>query len=267
MPWPGHQETKNLNLAGGPFILEGEAVGLKKIGTGFLLALVLVLNLGAQTPLELARNEKLAEQFVAEKILLSIYKQLGLTVAVEPLPPARANIMTVTGEKGGEVARIFSYGVKNPSLLRVEPAYYSLTTAAFAKAGRKITLSSLADLKKYRIGILLGVQHSKDAVEGVKDVSVAPDADSLFNMLNADRFDIALDTGINGAYMLKKLKLTEIQQVAVLARLDLFHYLHEKNRQLLTRIADMIKKLKANGELAKLVAKAEQEFLSGRTAP
>jgi hypothetical protein len=49
------------------------------------------------------------------------------------------------------VARIPAYFVKNPTLVKVEPGYYYLTTGAFAKTDKHITITSKDDLKNTRL--------------------------------------------------------------------------------------------------------------------
>ena len=69
----------------------------------------------------------------------------------------RANAMTLAGEKDGEVGRVLAYTTKNPGLIRVEPAYYHLSTTAFAKSDKGIKITSKEDLQKYRVGIVRGI--------------------------------------------------------------------------------------------------------------
>lgn len=226
-----------------------------------VLALLVGSSTLADTTLQLARNEKLAEQAVAENLLKDVYKRAGLSVVVNARPPARANGEAIVGKMDGEVARIYSYGLKNPSMVRVEPSYYYLTTAVFAKSADNLTIKTKDDLKSHRVGIIRGVQHSLDATAGVYNVQLVDNAQQLFQMLNAGRFDVALDTGINGRYMLKKLKLQGIAEIGVLAKLDLYHYLHEKNKDQAPAISAVIKKLSDSGELAKMVNIAEKSLL------
>ena len=103
-------------------------------------------------------------------ILLLVWMQGGFTAKVQPLPAARANAMTLSGEQDGEVARIQAYATKNPSLIKVEPAYYYLTTTAFAKADKGITISSKDDLKKYKVGLVRGIAHAEAATEGIPNL-------------------------------------------------------------------------------------------------
>ena len=90
----------------------------------FVLAALLLVSLTASAEvLRFARNENLPEQDVAEAIFLQAMRNLQVDVVVDALPPARANMLNLSGAVVGEVARIESYGEKNPSLIRVEPGH------------------------------------------------------------------------------------------------------------------------------------------------
>lgn len=215
---------------------------------------------GAQE-VNLARNEKATEQAVAANILIDIYKRAGIKANVQPMPAARATSLALSGEKDGEVGRVQAYIARNPNLVKVEPAYYAIATTGFAKEGKNITIASKDDLKKYRVGIIRGVAHTTAATEGHPSLQVVNDADQLYQMLDSDRIDIALDAGINGQYMIKKLGLKGIKPAGDIARLDLFTLLAPTKKDLAPRVASAIDALKKSGELEKLAKKHEEDFL------
>lgn len=215
----------------------------------------------------LARNEKAAEQSVAALILTEVYQKIGITPIIQPLPGARANLVTLAGDKDGEVARIATYVVKNPTLIKIEPGYYHLVSTAFAKADQNITIKSSADLKKYRVGIVRGIAHAKVASEGVAVVEEVTTYQQMFQMLDAGRIDVAIDTGINGAYMVKKMGLADVKPVGELGRLELFHILAPKKSSLAPKVAATLKALKSSGDLDRMVAKHERAFLKSGAEP
>jgi polar amino acid transport system substrate-binding protein len=215
----------------------------------------------------LARNEKATEQAIAALLITDIYQRAGLNAKIQPLPGARANAMALVGEKDGEVARVQAYASKNTSLIKVEPAYYYLTTTAFAKGDKAITIRSKDDLKKYRVGIVRGIAHAEAATEGIATLQVLRDYDQMYRMLDADRIDVAIDTGVNGAHIVKRLGLKGIQPVGELARLDLFNILAPAKTALAPKIAAAIKSLKDSGELTKLAQRYEAEFAKSGAAP
>lgn len=227
-----------------------------------------VASLGAQAvTLRLAANEKLAEQAVAQTVLAEVYHQAGLDLIVTPLPPARANAENLDGTQDGEVARIESYGAKYPSLVRVRPAYYSLTTAVFAREDFSQNIKEKQDLRGYRLGVLRGVQHSLDATEGLPLVQVTQTAEQLYRLLASGRIDLAIDTGINGTYYIKKQNLIGLKEVGTLARLELFHYLNPRHRGLAAKIGTVIQKLIEKRELVPLVERQEKAYLASGVAP
>lgn len=228
-----------------------------------VLLLLLASFAFAEPALHMARNEKLAEQAVAEIMLKEIYKKAGFDLSVTALPPARANMETLAGRYDGEVARIYAYGTKNPSLIRVEPAYYFLESTAYARKSSRIVIDNKEGLKPYRVGIIRGVQHSMEVTEGLSRVEEVATAEQLFRMLDAGRVDVVIDTKVNGSSELKQLKLQDVVMLKVLARYELFNYLVYKNKDMEPVIGSVIKRLGSTGEMKALMVAAEKSFLSG----
>lgn len=230
----------------------------------YLLITILALIIGfapaakSQT-LKLGMNENAVEQTVASKLLTEIYAKSGLKAEVTPLPATRSTQYSLHGDHDGEVARINGYFAKNPELVKVEPSYYYLTTAVFAKKGSGISVQVKADLKKYKVAIVSGVAHAEAAVADVPDVQKAPNYESLYKMLEAGRVDVVVDTGINGTVLIRKLKL-DLVPAGELVRLDLYSVLTAKNKDLAPKLSATIKSLKDSGELSKMVLKAEQSM-------
>jgi ABC-type amino acid transport substrate-binding protein len=211
--------------------------------------------------LDLARNENAIGQAVAAKLLVDIYKKAGLTATIQPVPGSRANAVALSGEKDGEVARIPAYFVKNPSLIKVEPGYYYLTTGAFAKSGSGVSVKSKDDLKKYKVGIVRGIAHAEAATEGLAGLQVTGTYQQLYQMLEAGRIEVAIDEGINGPVTLRELGLKGIEQVGEIARLDLHNVLVPAKKDLAPRISAAIKAMKDSGDLAKLTKQYEAEAI------
>jgi len=211
---------------------------------------------------KLGRNAKATEQAVAALILSDIYSQAGLNAVVEPMPAARANAAAVAGKKHGEVGRIQAYADNNPSLIQVKPPYYYITTTGFAKNEQNISISTREDLAKYKVGVIRGVAHTHAATDGHPNTQVVSDADQLYKMLAAGRIDIALDAGINGPYMLKKLGIKGVSAIGDLARLDLFAILHPSRSDLEPKIASAVQELIDTNKLDALIEKHESAFLA-----
>ncbi|MBH9552546.1 transporter substrate-binding domain-containing protein [Inhella gelatinilytica] len=223
--------------------------------------LMLACGSSQAQPLRLAANERLAEQWVAATMLRAIYAKAGLQAKVEPLPPARANLETLSGQRDGEVARIAAYGDRNPSLVRVETPYYQLTSQAFWLRVRAASIKDRKDLVHYSVGAIRGVAHSSELTLEHPSVTLTNEPLQMFRMLLGSRFDVALDTGINGKYLIAKNGWQDIESSTDLAKLDLYHYLHPKHAKLAPRLNQIIRQMRESGELDHIRQQAEAELL------
>jgi polar amino acid transport system substrate-binding protein len=239
-----------------------EAIPMKMCMVSLALSLLAMCTVVSAQELNLVRNESAVVQTIAARLLKDIYKHAGMTVNITPLPGARTTAVVLAGEKDGEVARIPAYFIKNPSLVKVDPAYYYLTTGVFAKSSRGITVTSKEDLKKYKVGIVRGIAHAEAATEGLVGLQVTATYEQLYKMLEAGRIDVAIDEGINGPAIVRELGLKGISQVGEIARLDLHHVLVASKKDLVPRISTAITALKSSGELARLTKRYESEVVN-----
>ena len=212
----------------------------------------------------LGRNQGLADQWVAAKLITDIGNKAGITVKVKPLPAARANEMNLAGEIDGEIARIDAYAAKNPTLVQSKPLYYYLVSTAFGKSDK--TVASIADLKKYKVGIIRGVAHAMTVTAGLK-VTEVNGPEQLFTMLDEGKIDIAVSSQIDGNYRVKKMKLGDIKALATLAKFDQGAIFHPAKKQYAEKLAKATVAMKQSGELDKLTTQYEKEFLNNNIEP
>ncbi|SFV08003.1 substrate-binding periplasmic protein [Pseudoduganella namucuonensis] len=229
-----------------------------------LLASVGVFSSAIAEEVTLGRNQGLADQWVAAKLITDIGNKAGVTVKVKPLPAARANELNLSGEIDGEIARIDAYAAKNPTLVQSKPLYYYLVSTAFGKKDKSV--SSIADLKQYRVGIIRGVAHAMTVTAGMK-VTEVNGPEQLFLMLDEGKIDIAVSSEIDGNYRLKKMKLGDIKPLATLAKFDQGAIFNPAKRQTADKLAKTTAAMKQSGELDKLTAQYEKEFLSTGVEP
>ena len=229
-----------------------------------LLLCCLVWFLGSSAAqgqaLRLAANERLAEQFVASRMLRVIYAKAGLNLEIEPMPAARANLETIQGRRDGEIARIAAYGERNPTLIRVDPPYYQLTSRAFWLKSRNATVKDRTELRHYSVGAIRGVAHSMELTEAHPAVTLTKEPLQMFRMLQSGRFDLALDTGINGRYLVSRNNWQDIESSPDLASFDLYHYLHPKHSALTERLERTIRQMRSSGELDQVRSQLRQTY-------
>jgi ABC-type amino acid transport substrate-binding protein len=145
--------------------------------------------------------------------------------------------------------------------MRVPTPYSNLDTTAFALKSKNISIKSKEDLKKYKIVVIRGVQHTYDITKGMPDVSLIDDCESMIKFLESNRADVALTNSLNGISVLNKSKRHNIEIVGHLEKLDLYHYINSKYAQLIAKIDTIIQDMDRSGELTRLRSQFENEYL------
>jgi len=232
-----------------------------------LRAIIITILLLIYQPLKaydivFSANEKLVEQNVAQYIIEDIYKSIGLNLKVFPMPPKRAMLSNLNRSVDGEIARITPYGDDKPSLIRIEPSYYHLDSAAYCLKTSKINITKREDLEMFRVARIRGVAHSNHATVNVKNVVDLNGATHMFEFLLRKRADVVIDTEINGRRLLEQDKFKhKIKLCGIFKRYELFNYINENKKDILEKVSKKIGLLKNTGKLKYMIQKAERKAL------
>ncbi len=196
----------------------------------FTLFLIFVSSANAEE-YHFVSIDKLIEQEIGRIVLPQVYESLGIDITIAPLPGKRAQYEAKSGISDGEIMRIFSYGLENPTTIRVPTPYYYLETMAFIKKGSGIKIRNKNDLSKYAIAKVRGVKHTNNITQGLTNVSDLNTTKQAMRFLVKGRADVALTNTIDGLMALKELGIDNIITIKKpLATLDLFHYIHEDHK-------------------------------------
>ncbi len=215
-----------------------------------------------------AAIERLVEQEIGKIVLTEIYQQLGFSIEISSFSGNRAQFEANSGQKAGEIMRIWSYGAENKNLIRVPTPYYSLVTAAFLRKDSTIKITKASHLNGYKIARVRGVKHTNNITKNLPNVADSNSTEAIFKLLLQGSVDIALTNYIDGIEVLKRLKLeNEIITGKPLAELKLYHYIHKDHQALVSKVDHMIKQLKKNGQLAKMIESAEHTVLNSNKIP
>lgn len=210
--------------------------------------------------------QHLAEQQVGIKIIKKIYQKAGLDIKVTPMPGKRAEHQAISGQKDGEIMRIWSFGETHPHMVRVPTPYYKLETTGFLKKEKLVSVSSIDDLKKYRLAKVRGVKHTDNLTDSFQGVRITNQTGDMFQALLMDRIDIALTSRTDGELFVKQNGYND--QIIPLdynfATLDLYHYLHPKHERLALKVDEIIQGLIKSGELLEIIEKAESALLKNK---
>jgi polar amino acid transport system substrate-binding protein len=210
-----------------------------------------------------ASIELLIEQEVGRIVIPQIYKNIGINIAVTPLPAQRAQFVANTGEKDGEIMRIWSYGSENIQTIRVPTPYYYLETMPFSLKERQLDIRDKKDLKKYKLAKVRGVKHTNNITEGMNNVYEMTSTENMFKMLRNEIVDVALTNTLDGKLTLERLDYGNIEySIKPLAVLPLYHYINKKHKALVPLINQEIIRIRENGELKAMINRAEQQVIS-----
>ncbi|MGM9486141.1 substrate-binding periplasmic protein [Ideonella sp. YS5] len=208
----------------------------------------------AQTVVRISRLENVPDQFLGGEMLVAIYKRLGITVEFVDLPAKRSLLESSEGRVDGEVQRILAVQEQYPTLLAVQPSFNSIEPAAFVRSGVTLRVDGWKSIAQHSIGIVRGVGSSERGTQGMASVQPVTTMENLMQSLDAGRFDVAVNDRFSGLLVIRKLGLEgKVQPVdPPLEHIPLHHFLHERHRDLVPKVGQVIRTMQASGELERV---------------
>lgn len=189
---------------------------------------------------------------VSEVIIKKAYKMLGHEIHIIRLPPKRALEDANSGIYDGDVQRIFSVEEHYPNLIRVEPAINFINGTGFILKGSGIKAANWQELKAYKVGIILGIRFAETNVPK-KNSFVYYSYKKLTEALKSGKIDIGIYPQSNGIFQTLLAGEEGIVPLdAPLARFELFHYIHNKNKILKDDLQQIFEQFKKEGLLKKV---------------
>lgn len=219
------------------------------------------------TSLHLARLSGVPDQLIGSKILREIYDRLKITVTFVDAPASRALALSSSGEVDGEVHRIADVSRTHPSLLQVTPAINYIEPAVFTTKLR-FEIQGWESIRSYEIGIVRGVGSSERGTAGMPRVQTITSLDNLALMLDAGRVDLLVTDLLSGLVKVKEMQLEEriYALTPPLERIYIYHYLHQRHRDLVPKVSAVVQAMEGSGELAQLRARFVSEVLQETVA-
>jgi ABC-type amino acid transport substrate-binding protein len=220
----------------------------------------------AQTVLRISRLDNVPDQFLGGEMLVEVYKRLGIVVQFVDLPAKRSLLESSEGRVDGEVQRILAVQDQYPTLVAVQPSFNFIEPAAFVRSGASTTLrvDGWPSLAPHSIGIVRGVGSSERGTKGMRAVEAVTTMENLMQSLEAGRFDVAVNDRFSGLLVLRRLGLDgKVQPVdPPLEHIPLYHFLHERHRELVPKVGQVIRDMQARGELDKLRRQVMEKMLA-----
>lgn len=175
---------------------------------------------------------------------------------MDHIPAERSIRLANDGIVDGDCMRIDSIEQLYPNLVQVPEAIFHVKFTAFVRKG--FTLQPEWDgLKPHHVGALYGWKLIEMRVKAVEPKSFVrvDKAESLFQMLQLGRIDVAALNTLDGVRKLKEMKLSEIVPVKPpLASVPLYFCLHKSHTDLVEPLTDVFRSMKEDGTWQRIEA-------------
>jgi len=220
------------------------------------------------TVIALSRLANVPDQLVGGEILREVYARLGIAVEFVDVEAQRALALSSAGDVDGEIQRIGNLAAKYPTLIQVLPPINYIEPAVFT-TGLEFDVRGWDSIAGYDVGIVRGVGSSEAGTRGMPNAQRATSLEDLLHMLDRDRFDLLVTDLFSGRVEIKRLHLDARVHPLLppLERIYVYHYLHERHRDLVPKVEAVLREMNASGELARLRAKLVAQVLEKSGEP
>lgn len=202
------------------------------------------------------------DQVVGGKILQVVYGRLNIPVELVDIPANRALIESSEGRLDGEVQRIIQVHEQYPTLIPLKPSINYIEPGVFTR-NLEFTVNGWDSIRDYSICIVRGVGSSEQGTRGMKKVISTETLDQCLQMVATNRVQVAVTDLFSGNVALKKLQLDSVVHPLSppIQKVEIYHYLHEKHRDLIPQVEAVLQTMQASGELEQLRKQYIDEFL------
>ncbi|MES2113553.1 MAG: hypothetical protein V4578_00300 [Pseudomonadota bacterium] len=191
-------------------------------------------------------------------IYTEAFRQLNIPLEIRVLPPLRASAEAVAGKIDGEVARAYDYGRMQPGMVRIEEPVMYVTASAYAhKPGIRLlgwdSLRGTGYRVEYRNGYAV-LRQRLESVVPAEILSTVNSGEQGLRKLMLDRTDLYVDTEEFALPLLQSdaFRGSGIYNAGALERAPTYGYLNRRHEKLALRLAEVLRKMRASGQLDRL---------------
>lgn len=185
---------------------------------------------------------------IAEAVLREAYRRVGIELAIKEFPAERALNEANRGILDGELSRMAGIEARYPDLVRIPVAINRIEGMVYTNRA-DFRVDGWDSLRPYLIGVRIGIKFAEDGTHGMR-VQRVPTNEQLFSKLELGRTDIVVSTRTEGEAMIRRLKTRHVRALEPpLLTIDLFHYLHRKNQDLVPRLTDTLRQMEREGRI------------------
>lgn len=197
------------------------------------------------------------------QVMTEAYRRIGITIDIKRLPGERAIHCANDGKVDGELFRKKD-GIEQiyTRLIKIPVCIHHADFVVFTKK-TTLLIRSWEDLLPYTVGYKRGVKAIEmNLIQGTQAQAVAS-IEQAFQKISRGRTDLAIDFRPDGLVTLKKLGLKDIHVLEPpIIRIDSYHYLHVKNRNLVAPLTTALQQMECEGLILDIQNKVEQRSLN-----
>ena len=195
-----------------------------------------------------------------DRIMEETFQRIGLDAEIVFTPTEKSLINVNAGLLDAELNRIEGMEQEFTNLVRVPEANMTMYFVAFSKGF--FSIEGWESIRDLYIGIVRGWKILEKNTEGFPGLSLVPTETELFNMLEKDRLDVALYSKLTGYATLKEMGYGDIFHLEPpLAERKMYLYVHRKHADLVEKIADSLRSLKADGTYDEIVGESTKSYI------
>jgi polar amino acid transport system substrate-binding protein len=198
---------------------------------------------------------------MADLIAIEAFKRAGVKLEIDDIPAKRALINANHGIHDGDLARVAGVTKNYPNLLPVPEVTWIAEIGGFSKQKNTI-LNGWESLDPFHLAYIRGWVIFERNIKTSKSLTQVNDPETLFNLLDKNRTDIALYEKKMGFGVIAKLGLTGIYNLSQPLTVEpIYIYLHKKHQALIPKVANAIRAMKRDGSYQIIVRKALKNIL------
>jgi ABC-type amino acid transport substrate-binding protein len=200
----------------------------------------------SEVRLEFSTIEESPDTIASGVVLREAYRRLGIEISIQHFSGAEALRQSNSGQVDGEVCRIDGASKQYTNLVQVSVPINYIQGAVFSK-DPDLNLVGWHSLRPYRVGRVKGILFSERGTRGMETV-VAEDYDQLIDLLDENEVDVVVAPYLNGRVaILEHPDGEDLKLNGVLESYLLYHYLHQKHRELVPAIERVLKGMVKDG--------------------
>lgn len=205
--------------------------------------------------ISVSTNNTPLDRLALERLSAEIFGRLGLDFRLVSLPSERSLVAANLGEVDGEGLRVAGLTASYPNLVQVPERFLSISFVAFARNANLRLDQGWRSLAPHSVAFLTGWKMFEANVTGVRRITQVDRPEQLFKMLDSGRVDLALYTLADGVALIHRMGLSSLVPLdPPLADVDLYLYLNQRHQDLVPKISQVLRQMKADGTYDRILA-------------